>query len=304
MQISTFSTYAVGTYDMDNLQTTIQSLQQQIDTQNRVNNPSDDPVASTEILQLNESSGRNTQFISNNQGVSSQLSLIDTTLSSVSSLLSSVKSLTVQAGDGVITPTQLGMIQQTVNQDYNQLMGYANATNGRGEYLFGGNQVANPPFSADNALTATYSGDTGQRMVQITDSSSVPVTQVGSQVFGNATSPTALFDSMQKLSQLLAQNPSPANYATQLSSIMDSLDSAQTQIQTTQAAVGAAEGENTDTKASNTTLGTQYQSAVDGLQSLDMPQAISNFTMANTSLQYSQQVYAKVTALSLFNYMQ
>jgi flagellar hook-associated protein 3 FlgL len=35
-----------------------------------------------------------------------------------------------------------------------------------------------------------------------------------------------------------------------------------------------------------------------------MPQAISNFTMEQTSLQYTQQVYAKVTALSLFNYLQ
>jgi flagellar hook-associated protein 3 FlgL len=304
MQISTFSSFQVGSYDMSNLQSGIQSLQEQLDTQNSVNKPSDNPVASTQILQLDASQGRTNQFVTNNQNASAQLSLVDTTLGSASNLLSNLKSLTVEAGNGIMTTTQLQMIQQQVNQDYTQLMSYANATNGNGEYLFGGNKVASPPFSADNSLTATYNGDSGQRMVQITDSSSVPVTQAGSQVFGNATSPTALFDSMQQLSQLLGQSPKPSTFTTQLSSIMDSLDTAQTKIMTTQAAVGAAEVENNDIQTSNTQLSTQYQTAVDNLQSLNMPQAISNFTMEQTSLQYTQQVYAKVTALSLFNYLQ
>jgi flagellar hook-associated protein 3 FlgL len=304
MQISTYSNYAIGSFDMSNLQNSIQQLQEQLDTQQSVNTPSDNPVAATQILALNESDGRNSQFVSNTQGASSSMSLIDNAMSNVSGLLSSMKSLVVQAGSGTIDASQLQMMQQQVNQDFTQMMSYANTTDGRGDYLFGGNKVGNPPFTADSSLTTTYNGDTGQRVVQITDSSSVPVTQVGSQVFGNSTSPTALFDAMQQLSQLLGQSTKPANFSTQLQTIMSSLDSAQNQVLSVQASVGAAEQENSAIQSSNQNLGVLYQTSIDNLQQLDLPKAISQFTMAQTSLQYSQLTFSKVTQLSLFNYLQ
>jgi len=304
MQISSYSTYAIGSFDMDNLQSSIQQLQEQLDTQQRVNVPSDDPVAATQILQLDQSSGRNSQFISNSQQAGSSLSFIDNSMMSASSLLSSMVSLAVQAGSGTIDASQLQMMQQQVNQDFNQMIGYANTTNGRGEYLFGGNQVGNPPFTADSNMNTTYNGDTGERVVQITDSSQVPVTQVGSQVFGNSTSPTAMFDSIQQLSQLLGQSTKPANFSTQISGIISSLENAQTQLQDSQATVGAAEQQNTAVQSSDQNQTTLYQTAINNLQQLDLPQAISDYQMAQTSLQYSQLTYSKVTQLSLFNYLQ
>jgi flagellar hook-associated protein 3 FlgL len=103
---------------------------------------------------------------------------------------------------------------------------------------------------------------------------------------------------------LLGQDPKPVNYMTQLDSVMSRLDNAQSQILTAQAAVGAAEQENSNTLASNQSLSVQYQSAIGNLQNLDLPKAISDFSMAQTSLQYSQLAYSKVTQLSLFNYLQ
>jgi flagellar hook-associated protein 3 FlgL len=304
MHISSYSNYATGAFDMDNLHSTIHDLQQQLDTQQRVNTPSDDPVASTQILQLNQSNSRNSQFINNINGVNSQLTMVDTALANSTNLLSNLKSLVVQAGNGALDTNQLKMIQQQVDQRYAELMGYANSTDGRGDYLFGGNQVASAPFVADAAMTASYKGDTGLRVVQITDSRSLPVTQVGSQVFGDASSPTAVFDALKTFSQLLGQDPKPVNYMTQLDSVMSRLDNAQSQILTAQAAVGAAEQENSNTLASNQSLSVQYQSAIGNLQNLDLPKAISDFSMAQTSLQYSQLAYSKVTQLSLFNYLQ
>lgn len=304
MQISTYSNFAIGSFDMDNLQTTIQGLQQQLDTQQRVNKPSDDPVAATQILQLSQSSGRNTQFINNSKSVSSQLGMVDNALSGTTTLLSNMKALVVQAGDGALSTKQLQMMREQIKQDFNELLSYANSTDGRGDFLFGGNKIDSPPFVADASMNTSYNGDTGQRVVQVTDSRSLPVTQVGSLVFGNATSGTALFDSVKQLSDLLALDPKPANYQTQLDSIMSGLDNAQNQVLTAQAQVGAAEMENNNTQSGNEGLSVQYQAAIGNLQNLDLAKAISDFTMAQTSLQYSQLTYSKVTQLSLFNYLQ
>jgi flagellar hook-associated protein 3 FlgL len=304
MHISSYSNYATGAFDMDTLHSSIHDLQQQLDTQQRVNTPSDDPVASTQILQLSQSNSRNAQFINNINGVNSQLTMVDTALGNSTNLLSNLKSLVVQAGNGALDTNQLKMLQQQVDQRYTELMGYANSTDGRGDYLFGGNKVSAAPFVADAGMTATYNGDTGQRVVQITDSRSLPVTQIGSQVFGDGSSPTAVFDALQTFSKLLGQDPKPVNYMSQLDSIMSRLDNAQSNILTAQAAVGAAEQENNNTLASNQSMSVQYQSAIGNLQNLDLPKAISDFTMAQTSLQYSQLAYSKVTQLSLFNYLQ
>ncbi|BEV71505.1 MULTISPECIES: flagellar hook-associated protein FlgL [unclassified Paludibacterium] len=302
MQISSYTKYSTGTFDIDNLQQAIQSLQEQLDTQQRVNKPSDDPVAATQILQLNQSSGRNTQFISNSQNVKSQLGMVDTALGNTANLLSSLKSLVVQAGNGSITAQQLQMMQQQVNQNLNELVGYANATDGRGDYLMGGNQISSPPFSY-NGTQYVYNGDSGQRQVQITDTRSLPVTLNGAQAYGNSSDPAALLNAMQTFSQLLGQTTKPANYQTQLDAIMSSLDNAQQQILTTQASVGAAEQENNSTLTASQGMSVQYQEAIGNLQSLDLPKAISDFTMAQTALQYSQLTYTKVTQLSLFNYI-
>lgn len=303
MQISSYSKYATGTFDIDNLQQTIQNLQEQLDTQQRVNKPSDDPVAATQILQLNQSAGRNTQFISNSQSVKSQLGMVDSTLGNTANLLASMKSLVVQAGNGAISASQLQMIQKQVDQSLTEFVGYANATDGRGDYLMGGNQISSPPFSF-NGTQYVYNGDSGQRQVQITDTRTLPVTLNGAQTFGNSTDPAALLNAMKSLSDLLGQPTKPANYQTQLDTIMSSLDNAQQQILTTQAGVGAAEQENNNTLGANQGLSVQYQDAIGNLQSLDLPKAISDFTMAQTSLQYSQLTYSKVTQLSLFNYIQ
>ncbi|TDR79908.1 flagellar hook-associated protein FlgL [Paludibacterium purpuratum] len=303
MQISSYSKYATGTFDIDNLQQSIQSLQEQLDTQQRVNKPSDDPVAATQILQISQSSGRNTQFVSNSQNVKSQLGLVDTALGNTANLLASMKSLVVQAGNGTLSAPQLQMMQQQVNQDLNELLNYGNATDGRGDYLMGGNKINNVPFSF-NGTQYVYNGDSGQRQVQITDTRSLPVSLDGSQAFGNAADPAALLNAVQTFSTLLGQNPKPATYQTQLNAVMSSLDNAQQQILTTQASVGAAEQENNNTLSSNQGLSVQYQDAIGNLQSLDLPKAISDFTMAQTSLQYSQLTYTKVTQLSLFNYIQ
>lgn len=50
-------------------------------------------------------------------------------------------------------------------------------------------------------------------------------------------------------------------------------------------------------------LDLQYNSAIGDLQNVDMAKAISNFTLTQTSLQYTQKTYAQVSQLSLFSYI-
>lgn len=303
MRISTATSYLTGTYDMQSLQSQLQSLQSQLDTQKRVVTPADDPVAAARILQLNQSDGMNTQFITNTKAVESNLSLAESQLTNASNLLTSLKASAIQAGNTVLSSDQLLMIQKQVQEGISEMTGYANATDGKGNYLFSGNKVDTPPFVLDATYAATYQGDTGQRNVPISASRSMQISDAGSNIFGNATSQTAVFDALKSLNDLLAQNPKPSTYSTDMGNIVSALDSAQKNLATNIASIGARRQENQNVQDMGTQLGLQYKSGISDLQDLDMPSAITSFTQTQTSLKYSQLVYNKVTSLSLFNYM-
>lgn len=303
MRISTATSYLTGTYDMQSLQSQLQSLQSQLDTQKRVVTPADDPVAAARILQLNQSDGMNTQFITNTKAVESTLSLAESQLTNASNLLTSLKASAIQAGNTVLSSDQLLMIQKQVQEGISEMTGYANATDGKGNYLFSGNKVDTPPFVLDATYAATYQGDTGQRNVPISASRSMQISDAGSNIFGNATSQTAVFDALKSLNDLLAQNPKPSTYSTDMGNIVSALDTAQKNLATNIASIGARRQENQSVQDMGTQLGLQYKSGISDLQDLDMPSAITSFTQTQTSLKYSQLVYNKVTSLSLFNYM-
>ncbi|WP_239689497.1 flagellar hook-associated protein FlgL [Aquitalea pelogenes] len=244
MRISTATSYQTGTYDMQSLQSQLQSLQSQLDTQKRVVTPADDPVAAARILQLNQSDGMNTQFITNTKAVESTLSLAESQLTNASNLLTSLKASAIQAGNTVLSSDQLLMIQKQVQEGISEMTGYANATDGKGNYLFSGNKVDTPPFVLDATYAATYQGDTGQRNVPISASRSMQISDAGSNIFGNATSPTAVFDALKSLNDLLAQNPKPSTYSTDMGNIVSALDTAQKNLATNIASIGARRQEN------------------------------------------------------------
>ncbi|QEL55595.1 flagellar hook-associated protein FlgL [Chromobacterium paludis] len=306
MRISSSTLYQSGVNNMSELQANLLQVNKQIDNQKRVVTPSDDPVAAARIELLNTSNGQNSQYQKNTDSVASWLSLSDSTLNSAINLLNSMKSEAIHAGNGSLSTVQLQQIQQTVKEGIGELTGYGNATDGNGSYLFGGNQVTTPPFSVDvNAVPAvTYNGDNGQRSVQVAASRTMTISDPGNQVFGiPGGSQTAAFDSLVNLYNLLGQNPRPANYNTQLNGVINQITDAVQQLSVSQASVGAREQENANLQSMSTNLGLQYNSSISDLQGLDMAKAISDFTMTQTSLQYTQKTYAQVAQLSLFNYI-
>lgn len=242
MRISSNTIYQSGLNNMQDLQASIYKLTMQIDNQQRVVTPADDPVAAARILLLNQSQGQNSQYITNTQAVSSWLSLSETAVKSSSDLMASMKSLAISAGSGALSSTELQAIQKQLQEGITELTTYANSTDGRGNYLFSGNKTDTVPYvvSLSAVPPATYQGDTGQRSVQISASQQMTISDPGSTVFGTpGGSATAAFDALLQLNTLLGQNPKPANFGTQLNSAINAIDSAQQQFSLSLASIGA-----------------------------------------------------------------
>ncbi len=94
-----------------------------------------------------------------------------------------------------------------------------------------------------------------------------------------------------------------AKFATDMGSALVNIDQASQSILTVRANVGASMNEVSSLQTVNSALNIQYSQTLSNLQDLDYAKAITDLTRGQTQLQASQQSFAKVAQLSLFNYL-
>ncbi len=187
-RISLQQAFSQGLRGILNTQSQLFRTQDQVSTGRRVLTPSDDPVAAARILQLEQSASEIAQYKKNIAGATTSLETEGTQLTAVSSLLVRVRELTVQAGDGVLQESDRKAIHAELTNILDQLGSIANTRNSSGEYIFGGYKGQSAPF-IKNGTSYDYVGDDGQRLVQISSSTSVAITDSGNDVFVDVRSP-------------------------------------------------------------------------------------------------------------------
>lgn len=192
MRISTLTLYDQGIASMESAQALLAQTQLTLSTGKKVNVPSDDPIAATQILQTTDAQSVNTQYASNQSVAKTLLSQTDSTLSQVTSVLQNVRTTLVSAGNGALTTSNRSALAAQLQSQLGQLVGLANTQDAQGNYLFGGYQAASAPFS-QNATGVTYSGDDGVRAIQVTASRQIPATVSGDQVFQRIRSGNGVF---------------------------------------------------------------------------------------------------------------
>jgi flagellar hook-associated protein 3 FlgL len=181
-RISLLQTFNQGLKGILNVQSKLLTTQNQLATGKRVNQPSDDPVASAQILQLDDELSRLAQYKKNINGAENSLMLEETQLEAVTSLLARVRELTIQAGDGALSVSERRGISAEVRTRLDELLALANTRSTSGEYIFGGYRGEQAPFVASGSGYA-YRGDNGQRMLQISSSIYVAMGDNGNRIF-------------------------------------------------------------------------------------------------------------------------
>jgi flagellar hook-associated protein 3 FlgL len=167
---------------LNTLEANLSQTQNQISSNLSFTTPSQNPVAAGAVTNYNQALLQSQQYGTNANSAQTQLSIEDTTLSQVQNALQSLRDLTLQANSGTVTPQGRAAIATQATQIQASLVSLANTQNGNGEYIFGGFVTQSPPF-ASSPTGATYSGDQGQRQVQIAAGQSVAVGDNGAAVF-------------------------------------------------------------------------------------------------------------------------
>ena len=162
----------------------IAKTQEQISTQKRVINPSDDPVASTKILSLNNELESIAQYQNNINAAKDNLTTQESILSSINNLIQRVQEIAIQAGNtATLSTSEYSALANEVDSRLDELKNMMNTKNASGEYIFGGYKSASSPFTGDSSTGFSYHGDEGQKYIKIANGTSIPATDSGKDIF-------------------------------------------------------------------------------------------------------------------------
>jgi flagellar hook-associated protein 3 FlgL len=196
IRIASTTIFEQGVFNLQKGQAELFRTQDQIATGRRVRTPADDPVSAARSLEIEQSKAVSEQYIRNSDSAQSVLGQSENAIASVTGLLQDARTLAVNAGDAALSANELRSIAAELRGRYQELIGLANSTDGNGLYLFSGYQGSTRPFVESAPGVVAYLGDQGARLIQISPSRQVPISDAGSDVFqaiknGNGTFVTA-----------------------------------------------------------------------------------------------------------------
>lgn len=183
MRISSNTIYDLGIGGIQQQTSDLIKLQQQVSTGRRILTPADDPVASARVLEVTQSSSLVKQYDVNTDSATSSLGLEESILASVGNLIMDVRTVAVNAGNPTLSNQDRAALAAELRGRYQELLGLANSADGNGQYLFSGYKGATQPFAETSPGNVTYQGDQGQRLIQISPSRQIAVSDSGSDVF-------------------------------------------------------------------------------------------------------------------------
>lgn len=183
MRVSTSMVYNAGVGTINSQTSKLLHLQQQVATGRRIVTPADDPVAAARALELTQASDVVAQYSRNRENAQNSLGLQENQLVGVGELVTRVRELAIQGGNGSLTRENRKAITAELRSRFEELMGYANARDGNGKYIFSGYMGDTRPFSGAVETGAVYHGDDGQRQLQISPSRVIETSDSGKDVF-------------------------------------------------------------------------------------------------------------------------
>jgi flagellar hook-associated protein 3 FlgL len=261
-----------------------------------VNVNSDDPSAAASEVEVSAQSGDDDQFLRSIASISTELQTADSALNSGVTALQQAISLGVEGANGTMSQQDRAALANQVENVSQQMLGIANLSY-NGKYVFAGTADSQPPYVA-GAGGIVYQGNDSVNQVQIEAGESIAVNQPGSQLFSAAGASVfqALSDLATTLQSANSTTDDIANATNEVRSAYDQLNSARTFYGSTLDQLNASQ----DFLNSEQLQFTQQSGNLVGV---DMNQAATNLTNAETARNAALQAAASVGNLSLFNYL-
>jgi flagellar hook-associated protein 3 FlgL len=274
--------------------------QTQLSTGLKVNVVSDAPDVISPLLQAQANLSSAQQITSNLGEVSTEVNTGEQAMESSVSLYDQVQSLSAEGATGTQSASGRADIAQQLQSIEQQMVGLAN-TNVNGRYIFAGDSDQTQPYTFDATQTdpvSVYQGSASTRTIQAPNGTTFPVALTAQQIFDSTDPTTNVFTSINNMVTALNSNDQTA-----ISTANAALPGVATYMNSQLAFYGTAQDAISNATTSASTLVTQLQTQIGGMQDADETQSILNLTQAQTEQQAALQSFQQIPRTSLFDFL-
>ncbi|UXJ55250.1 flagellar hook-associated protein FlgL [Pseudomonas citronellolis] len=277
-------------------------LMQQMSSSNRIQHPSDDPIAAVRILRIQRSEASLAQYGSNIAGVSGNLSIQETNLQSTSDTLLDIRDLLLWAANGSNANEQLGAMAGELSNLEKTLVSYLNVKDEEGRYLFSGTLTDQPAVTYDEA-SGTYSatGNDKTRQAVVANGVMVDENVAIRPLFGNGMDLLNGFHALVAKLQDPALDSSDPAIQQNIAATLDLLDDSHGKLLSAITDLGGRQNTLTLLDNSNQDISLVNQKVEGDLSALDYAKASIDLGNYKLALQATQKTYLTVNGLSLFS---
>lgn len=304
MRVGTFQSFQSQMSRMGSLQSTLAQLEAQIASGKRILDPSDDPLGSSRVADLQRSIDNNQQFIRNMDAITTQLSFADSAVDAMSNQMVRAKELAVQAANGTLTDADRKVISTELGQIIDQMLSLSNSRDAAGNYLFSGASVGTAPFARDATGAIVWQGSGEAPKVPISADVAVSTGANGLSMLSIETSGgrQTILASLSEFKALL-DDPSAdaATFTAGMEKALRDTTAGIDRLADQRATFGSRMAQVETETGRLKTLETTMTTAKSNLESLDVAAAIVQLKSAMTLLDASQQSFAQIKKLSLFS---
>ena len=307
MKISTGQLFDRAVTQMSDQKGKVAEMQTKLASGKQIVQTSDDPDKAGLIQRLNTAYNRQETYESTLNSVEDRLSAEESSLMATDNILQRVRELAVQASSDTTSADDRAIISTEINALKDSLLALANTRDVNGNYVFSGSAVRTVPFAADAEGNMRYQGDNSYVAVDVSEQRRLIMNRPGNEVFdgvvrletdGTGPRQVSFFNVIEDFSNALATNDT-----TGIQRSLGEVDELSATLSISLADVGCRQNvvESQRDVLADTKL--RYKSVLSNAEDLDYASAVTKLSAELLSLEAAQASFAKISQLTLFDYI-
>ncbi len=305
MRITNTSMSRVMINNMANRTAEYAKLNEQLTNGKRVNKISDDPVASMQLVQLENSKSDVSQYKTNVVRLSGNYKVQESSLKSLDDQLLVVRDKMLAAKNGNHSATESATLGREINLLLDGIMSDLNTKTSEGNYLFSGTKSNTKPVEYDQTTqTYTFNGNNERRDAVVGNGITLQENTDLSSALSTSANDLEILTNLKKLAnKMIDSSIASASYNQEISDNLAAIETAMPKIGGMVTELGAKQNRlshlsnlHDDVEIVNANL----ENDLAGIDIFQVNAAMQSNFLA-TKIAHSMQ--AKISQLSLFNYI-
>ena len=306
MKISTSQMFDNSVTQMNRQQAKVAEMQAKLASGKQLINASDDSEKSNVIQRLKSAMSRNDMYEKTLDRADNRLAAEESALISAENILQRIRQLAVSGNTDTLSISEKEIIAGEINSLSEELLSLANTKDANGNYVFAGSSVDSEAFALDDNGVIVYQGDKTQTSVDVSDQRSLVLNRPGDEVFisvdrladdGEITK-IGFFEMLSDFTAALTEDNDTnlARGLEEITTVTENISMSLADLGSRMNTVGTQRDILEDTKM-------RYQDLLSNEEDLDYASAVTKLSAELLSLEAAQASFAKISQLSLFNYL-